>query len=448
LRNNDNREKKVLPNDSEAEQAVLSNMLTDEDSLFFALENLSMEDFYRPDHKLIFCAMQELSNTSQPVDIITLQDKLESDGVLEKIGGINFLVDLINKFFTSANLKYHVKIIKDKSLLRKLIKVANNISLESYEARDPAELILDNAERNIFNIIQDKNISSFTQLREVLIEAVDNIEKMYRSKEKITGIATGFVDFDNRTAGLQNSDLILLAARPSMGKTAFALNISENVAIKKKIPVGIFSLEMSKQQLANRLLCSQAMIDAQNLRLGRLEQSDWSKIVEVLAPLSEAPIFIDDTPGITVNQIRAKVRKLKLEKNIGLIIIDYLQLMSGSDNRNNNSRQQEISDISRSLKGIAREFNIPIIALSQLSRACEARADHRPILSDLRESGAIEQDADLVVFLYRDEYYNPDTDKKNQAELIIAKQRNGPTGTIDLLWASTFAKFMNLEKEF
>jgi len=440
---------KILPNDPEAEQAVLSHMLTDETALSYACENLNLQDFYRPDHQVIFRYIKELINNNEPVDIITLRNKLAQENVLEKIGGMNFLTDLINKFYTSANLKQYIKIIKSKSVLRNLIKISNEISLASYQESEPVELILENAEKKIFNIIQDKNLIEFTQLKEVLVTSIENIEKIYYSKERITGVPTGFIDFDYKTAGLQNSDLILLAARPSMGKTAFALNIAEHVGVNKKIPVGIFSLEMSKEQLANRLLCSQALIDAQNLRTGRLEQEDWSKIAQALAPLSEAPIFIDDTPGISVSRLRAKARKLKLEKNIGLILIDYLQLMTLSEDYNkNNSRQQEISDISRALKSIAREISVPILALSQLSRACEARADHRPMLSDLRDSGAIEQDADLVMFLYRDEYYNPDTDKKNQAELIIAKQRNGPTGTIELVWASNYTKFLNLDKNF
>jgi replicative DNA helicase len=441
----ENLAKKLPPHNSEAEQAVLSSMLLEMDSAIYAHEHLCAKDFYRPDHQLIFTAMEELILRNEPVDVITVKDKLESDGILQKVGGVEFLTQLANNFYTSANLKQYVKIIKDKSVLRRLIKISSNISISSYEEKEPVEIILENAEKNIFNVIQNRNSTEFIQLNEILVEAIDNIEKIFYSKEKITGIPTGFIDFDAKTAGLQNSDLILLAARPSMGKTAFALNIAEHVGVNEQIPVALFSLEMSKSQLANRLLCSQAMIDAQNLRTGNLTQDDWSKIALALAPLSNAPIFIDDTPGISSAQLRAKARKLKLEKNIGLIIIDYLQLMSG--NGRNDSRQQEISEISRSLKGIARELNVPIIALSQLSRACEARSDHRPMLSDLRESGAIEQDADVVAFLYRDEYYNPDTDKKNQAELIIAKQRNGPTGIVDLLWTSAYTKFMNMERK-
>ncbi len=441
----ENIDKRQPPNNSEAEQAVLSSMMLEMDSAIYAHEHLQKDDFYRPDHQIIFAAMEELLIENEPVDIVTVKDKLEQNGLLKKVGGIEFLTLLANNFYTSANLKQYVKIIKDKSILRRLIKISSQISLSSYEAKDSVELILEGAEKSIFNIIQNRDSAEFAQLNEVLVEAIDNIEKIFYSKEKITGIPTGFIDFDSKTAGLQNSDLILLAARPSMGKTAFALNIAQYAALQKKVPVAIFSLEMSKTQLANRLLCAQAMIDAQNLRTGNISQDDWSKIALALAPLSNAPIFIDDTPAISSAQLRAKCRKLKLEKNIGLVVIDYLQLMSGSGR--SDSRQQEISEISRSLKSIAREINVPIIALSQLSRACEARADHRPMLSDLRESGAIEQDADVVAFLYRDEYYNPDTDKKNQAELIIAKQRNGPTGTIDLLWSSAYTKFMNMDRQ-
>ena len=371
-----------------------------------------------------------------------LNNKLKEKNLLSKIGGTQTLKNLCSEFITSANLREYVKIIKDKSLLRKIIKISSNIVLASYKSQKPAELILSYAEKSIFNIIQTKSSNDFAQLREVLLDVINRIEKISKSPEKIIGLSTGFIDFDYRTSGLQNSDLILIAARPSMGKTAFALNIAENIALNQNKGVAIFSLEMSKFQLANRLLCSNAKMDAQKLRTGDLSQKDWSLITESLGNLSQAKIYIDDTPGISVAQLRSKARKLKLEKDISLVIIDYLQLMSG--NLKNESRQQEISEISRGLKSIARELDIPIIALSQLSRACEARADHRPMLSDLRESGAIEQDADLVAFLYRDEYYNPESEKKNVAELIIAKQRNGPTGTIELLWDGFCTKFRTL----
>ena len=441
-----NFQKKTLPHDPEAERSIISSMICEMGAAIYANENLNANDFYNQAHKIIFDAINELILENKKIDIITLNNKLEEKDLLKEIGGREFIINLASEFYTSANLTEHVKIIKNKSLLRKIINTSSQIILESYKAQRPAELILEDAEKNIFNIIQNKSSNEFAHLREILIDVINQIEKISKSPDKIIGLPTGLVDFDYKTSGLQNSDLILLAARPSMGKTAFALNIAENVALNQNKGVAIFSLEMSKFQLANRLLCSNARINAQNLRTGNLNQKDWADITEALGNLSMAKIYIDDTPGISVAQLRAKARKLKLEKNISLIIIDYLQLMSGSNK--NPSRQQEISEISRALKSTARELNLPIIALSQLSRACEARADHRPMLSDLRESGAIEQDADLVAFLYRDEYYNPDTEKKNIAELIIAKQRNGPTGTIELLWASACTKFMNIEKKF
>ena len=441
-----NFQKKTLPHDPEAERSIISSMICEMGAAIYANENLNANDFYNQAHKIIFDTINELILENKKIDIITLNNKLEEKDLLKEIGGREFIINLASEFYTSANLKEHIKIIKNKSLLRKIINTSSQIILESYKAQRPAELILEDAEKNIFNIIQNKSSNEFAHLREILIDVINQVEKIYKSQDKIIGLPTGFVDFDYKTSGLQNSDLILLAARPSMGKTAFALNIAENVALNQNKGVAIFSLEMSKFQLANRLLCSNARINAQNLRTGNLNQKDWADITEALGNLSMAKIYIDDTPGISVAQLRAKARKLKLEKNISLIIIDYLQLMSGSSK--NPSRQQEISEISRALKSTARELNLPIIALSQLSRACEARADHRPMLSDLRESGAIEQDADLVAFLYRDEYYNPDTEKKNIAELIIAKQRNGPTGTIELLWANTCTKFMNIEKKF
>lgn len=432
----------ILPHDYEAERGVIMSIICDSDSAIYAFENLKSDDFYNNDYKIIFDASCELASDNQRIDFVMLNNKLKEKNLLSKIGGTQILKNLCSEFITSANLKEYVKIIKDKSLLRKIIKISSNIVLASYKSQKPAELILSYAEKSIFNIIQTKSSNDFAQLREVLLDVINRIERISKSPEKIIGLSTGFIDFDYRTSGLQNSDLILIAARPSMGKTAFALNIAENIALNQNKGVAIFSLEMSKFQLANRLLCSNAKMDAQKLRTGDLSQKDWSLITESLGNLSQAKIYIDDTPGISVAQLRSKARKLKLEKDISLVIIDYLQLMSG--NLKNESRQQEISEISRGLKSIARELDIPIIALSQLSRACEARADHRPMLSDLRESGAIEQDADLVAFLYRDEYYNPESEKKNVAELIIAKQRNGPTGTIELLWEGFCTRFRTL----
>ncbi len=343
---------------------------------------------------------------------------------------------------TSANIKHYAKIVQEKSILRKLIVTANNINRESYEGKNSIDNIIENAEKNLLNIVQNRTKEDFYPIQEILVSSIETIEKIIKNKGELTGISTGFKDLDRKTAGLQNSDLILIAARPSMGKTAFALNIARYVTVKEKVSTAIFSLEMSKEQLVNRILCSEARIDAQNFRTGDLQDKDFVSIAEATSILSEAPLYIDDTPGISIMELRAKCRRLKIEKNLGLVIIDYLQLMSGNSKE---SRQQEISEISRSLKALAREIEAPIIALSQLSRACETRADHRPMLSDLRESGAIEQDADIVMFLYRDEYYNPDTEKKNQAELIIAKQRNGPTGTVDLAWLGQYTKFGDLD---
>lgn len=436
---------KIPPNDIEAEQAIISSILFDQEALSISYESLRGEDFYSPANKVIYETMIEMFNKNIPVDAVTLKNKLDEKAITEQVGGVKYLGELLDAYSTSANIKHYVKIVSDKSMLRKLIKASTEISANSYEAKEEIDIIVDKAEKSIFNIVQNRNTEEFTHIHEVLVTSIEKLEAMFNSKDTITGVATGFVDFDSKTAGLQPSDLILIAARPSMGKTAFALNIAQHVAVRLKVPTAIFSLEMSKEQLVNRLLCGEAMIDSQKLRTGALEQDDWSKIAMSMGPLSEAALYIDDTPGITVMEVRAKCRRLKMEKGLGLIVIDYLQLMSGPGK--GESRQQEISEISRSLKAIAREMKAPVIALSQLSRACESRADHRPMLSDLRESGAIEQDADVVCFLYRDEYYNFDTDKKNQAEVIIAKQRNGPTGTVDLMWLGNYTKFANMAKE-
>ncbi|NLK38151.1 MAG: replicative DNA helicase [Epulopiscium sp.] len=434
------------PHDEAAEQAVLSCMFLDREAAGVALEMLRGEDFYRPDYKAVFNAAEELYSAGKPIDVITMKNKLEEKQLFDQLGGIKFLAAISTASGSSVHVKHYAKIIEEKSLLRRLIRVAGEISQASYEAKEDVSSIMDKAEKGIFQVIQNRHSEGFSYIRDIAVDSFEKIEEIYRSKGKITGVATGFIDFDAKTAGLQKSDLILLAARPSMGKTAFALNIVQNAAIRGNVPTAIFSLEMSKEQLVNRMLCSEAMMDAQKLRTGALEDSDWPILIQAMGPLSQAPIYIDDTPGISPMEIRSKCRKLKMEKGLGLIVIDYLQLMSG--NGKNDSRQQEISEISRSLKAIAREMEAPVIALSQLSRACEQRADHRPMLSDLRESGAIEQDADVVAFLYRDEYYFPDTEKKNQAELIIAKQRNGPTGTVDLAWMGQYTKFGNLLRNY
>lgn len=441
----ENNIKRIPPHSVEAEQSVLGSMLMDRDAIAVASEVLRGDDFYRPDHKEIYEAMIQLYYKNEPVDLVTLKNKIEEKGMLDQVGGIQYLSDLAASVPMSVHIKQYVKIVEDKATLRRLIKAGENIASLCYSGKEELDMIMGKAEEDIFNISQGRRTDDFAHIHDVLLSSFDKIEAISKNNEKITGVATGFYDLDYKTAGLQPSDMVLVAARPSMGKTAFALNMAQYAALKGNVPTAIFSLEMSKEQLVNRLLCSESMIDAQKLRTGGLVDEDWVRIAKAMGPLSEAPIYIDDTPGISIMDMRAKCRKLKLEKGLGLILIDYLQLMSG--NGKTESRQQEISEISRSLKALAREMEAPVVALSQLSRACEARADHRPMLSDLRESGAIEQDADVVMFLYRDEYYNPDTEAKNQGELIIAKQRNGPTGTVHLAWLGQYTKFANLNKE-
>ena len=436
----------VPPHDDAAELAVLGAMFLDREAASMALEVLQGADFYRPDHRQVFEAAEELYHSGIPIDMITVKNKLEEKQVFEQIGGISFLASISTAVGSSVNVRHYAAIVEEKAVLRKLIHAAGNISQMSYEGKTDINAIMDTAEKSIFDIMQNRHSDQFHHIRDIAVDSIEKIEDIYHSKGKLTGVPTGFVDFDQKTAGLQKSDLILLAARPSMGKTAFALNIIQNAAIRSNVPTAVFSLELSREQLVNRMLCSEAMLDAQRLRTGELTDSDWTDLIQAMGPLSQAPIYIDDTPGVTPMEVRSKCRRLKVEKGLGLIVIDYLQLMSG--NGRTDSRQQEISEISRSLKAIAREMEAPVIALSQLSRACEQRADHRPMLSDLRESGAIEQDADVVAFLYRDEYYFPDTEKKNQAELIIAKQRNGPTGTVDLTWMGQYTKFGNFLKKF
>ncbi len=436
---------KIPPHDIEAEQAVLGSMLTDQDAVVDAIEILKPEDFYREDNKYIYEAILNLYNKSEPIDIITLKSELISTGKFEAVGGYEYIALLPDKVPLVSNAEKYMRIVEEKSILRKLIKASNDLMALGYEQNEEIDTIMEQAEKKIFDIMQGKNQRGYSSLKDILVDTFAEIEKLYNQKEPITGIPTGFVDLDYKTAGLHKSDLVLIAARPAMGKSAFALNIASNAAIHAKVPVVIFNLEMSKSQLVNRILCSEAMVDSNKIRTGKIEEDDWVKLATALGPLSEAPIYIDDTPGITVTEIRAKCRKLKLEKNIGLIVIDYLQLIQGSGKRNS-SREQEISEISRSLKILAKELDVPVIALSQLSRAAEQRTDHRPMLSDLRESGAIEQDADIVMFLYRDDYYNPDSEKKNIAEVIMAKHRAGSTGTVELLWLGNYTKFANIEK--
>ena len=436
---------KIPPHDVEAEQAVIGSMLTDKDSVISAIEILKPEDFYREDNKVIFEAILNLYNRADPIDIITLKAELVVLGKFEQIGGIEYLAVLPEKVPTTANVEKYIRIVEEKSMLRTLIKTANELITLGYEGTEDIEDVMDIAEKKIFNIMQKRNQKGYSSMKDILVDTFTQLEELYNRKQHITGVPTGFSDLDYKTAGLHNSDLILVAARPAMGKSAFALNIATNAALRGNVPVAIFSLEMSKEQMANRILCSEAMVDSNKVRTGRIEDEDWSKLAMTSGELSDAGIYIDDTPGISVMEIRAKCRKLKLEKNIGLVVIDYLQLVQGSSKRAG-SREQEISEISRSLKILAKEINVPVIALSQLSRAPEQRPDHRPMLSDLRESGAIEQDADIVMFLYRDDYYNEESEKKNIAEVIIAKHRAGSTGTVELLWLGNYTKFANIEK--
>ena len=435
---------RMPPHNMEAEQSVLGCMLLDRESVAAATDFLKAEDFYAEAHKEIFESMLDIYDHGDPVDLVTVTEQLRQRGTLEAVGGVAYISDLSMVVPSTANIRYYVSIVEEKSILRRLISVCNEIIKQSYEAREELDLIIDHAEKSIFQITQRNTSSDFEPIKTVLLEAYARIEEMSKNKGKIIGIPTGFTDFDQKTSGLQPSDFILVAARPSMGKTSFVLNIAQHAALHENVPVAIFSLEMSREQLVQRMLSSEANVELQKIRTGDLDEREWIKLVEAAGPLSQAPIYIDDTPGISAMEIRSKARRLKMEKGLGMIIIDYLQLMTGRGRVEN--RQQEISEISRSLKALARELSVPVVTLSQLSRAPEARTDHRPMLSDLRESGAIEQDADVVVFIYRDEYYNPDTEKKNIAELIISKQRNGPTGTVELVWLGQFTKFANYDK--
>ena len=436
---------KIPPNDVESEQAVIGSMLTDKEAVSAAIEVLKPEDFYREDNRTIFEAILNLYGRSEPIDIITLKSELSSMGKFEAVGGLEYIAELPDKVPTTANVEQYIKIAEEKSVLRNLIKTANEIITLGYDQTQEVDGIIDGAEKKIFEVMQKKNQKGYTPIKDILVETFTELEQLYNQKQRITGIPTGFSDLDFRTSGLHNSDLILVAARPAMGKSAFALNIATNAAVRAKVPVAIFSLEMSKEQMTSRILCSEAMVDSNKVRTGKIDDEEWSKLAAASGELSEANIYIDDTPGISIMEIRAKCRKMKIEKNIGLVVIDYLQLVQGSGKRGG-SREQEIAEISRSLKILAKEINVPVIALSQLSRAPEQRPDHRPMLSDLRESGSIEQDADIVMFLYRDDYYNEDSEKKNIAEVILAKHRAGSTGTVELLWLGNYTKFANIDK--
>ena len=436
---------KVPPQDREAEQAVIGSMLTDQDAVIAAVEVLKAEDFYREDNKLIYEAILNIYNRAEPIDIITLKAELSSMGKLDSVGGLEYIAQLPDKVPTTANVERYINIVEEKSMLRSLVKTANEIISLGYDETQNVEDIMDSAEKKIFDVMQKKNQKGYSQIKDILIDTFSRLEKLYNQKSHITGVPSGFTSLDYKTAGFQNSDFILIAARPAMGKSAFALNIATHAATRANVPVAIFSLEMSKEQVANRILCSEALVDSNKVRTGNLEDEEWQKLADASGELSNAKIYVDDTPGISALEIRAKCRKLKLEKNIGLVVVDYLQLVQGSGRKGAN-REQEIAEISRSFKILAKELNVPVIALSQLSRAVESRPDHRPMLSDLRESGSIEQDADIVMFLYRDDYYNEDSEKKNIAEVIIAKQRNGSLGNVELAWLGNYTKFANLEK--
>ena len=437
--------KRVLPHSIEAEQSVIGSMIMDREAITVASEIILGEDFYSRQYGVLFDTMVELNDEGKPVDLVTLQDRLKEKDVPPEVSSLEFIRDLITAVPTSANIKYYAGIVAEKATLRKLIKLNEEIANTCYTGRESMEVILEDTEKRVFELVQKRNTGEFVPIRQVVMNAMDKIEKASKNKGNVTGVATGFIDLDYRTAGMQPSDLILVAARPSMGKTAFVLNIAQHVAFKLNHTVAIFSLEMSNEQLVNRQFSLESRVDSQHLRTGNLSDAEWEKLIESAGVIGKSGLIIDDTPGISISELRSKCRKYKLEHNLQMIIIDYLQLMSGSG-RGSDSRQQEISDISRSLKALARELNVPVIALSQLSRAVEQRPDHRPMLSDLRESGAIEQDADVVMFIYRDDYYNKDTDKKGIAEIIIAKQRNGPIGTVELVWLPDYTKFANMER--
>ena len=437
--------KRVLPHSMEAEQSVIGSMLMDREAIVAASEIIHGDDFYNKSYGVVFDAMVELNDQGQPVDAVTLQNRLKEKDVPPEIASLEFIRDLMTVVPTSANIRSYATIVSEKAVLRRLIRLTEEIANNCYAEKDSMEAILEDTEKRVFDLVQRRNTGDFVPIREVVMNAMDKIEKASHSNGNVTGIATGFIDLDYRTAGMQPSDLVLIAARPSMGKTAFVLNIAQYVAFHSGECVAIFSLEMSKEQLVNRLFAMESKVDSQHLRTGNLSDLEWEKLIESAGMIGQSKLIIDDTPGISISEMRSKCRKFKLEMDVKMVIIDYLQLMSGSG-RGSESRQQEISEISRSLKALARELQVPVLALSQLSRAVEQRPDHRPMLSDLRESGAIEQDADVVMFIYRDDYYNPDTEKKGIAEINIAKQRNGPIGTVDLVWLPEFTKFANLQK--
>ena len=437
--------RRVMPSSAETEQAVIGSILMDKDEMMNVADILVPDDFYQSEYRMIYQAMVQINSEGRPVDLVTVHEQLKSMNVPPEVSSLDFMIEVVNSVATSANAKHYAKIVKEKSLLRKVIKVNETIMEECYAGHESADAILEETEKQLFKLLQSRGAEDITPIKDVVMEAINRIEAASKQSGSVTGVPTGFTDLDYRTAGLQPSDMILIAARPSMGKTAFALNLAAHAACKKHITTAIFSLEMSKVQLVNRFLSMESSVSAQNLRTGNLSETEWEKLVEGASIIGNSGLVIDDTPGISISDLRSKCRKIKLEHDdLGLIIIDYIQLMTS--NTRSESRQQEVSEISRSLKALARELNVPVVALSQLSRAVEQRPDHRPMLSDLRESGAIEQDADVVMFLYRDDYYNKDTDKPGVAEVIIAKQRNGPVGTVELAWIGDRQRFANLER--
>ncbi|MEK4566943.1 replicative DNA helicase [Alkalihalobacillus sp. FSL R5-0424] len=433
------------PQNIEAEQAVLGAIFLSDAALITATEKLMPEDFYRAAHQRIYQVMVELAEKGEPVDLVTVTSDLQDRKWLEEIGGVAYLGDIANAVPTAANVEYYSRIVEEKSVLRRLIRVATDIAAEGYASEEEVDTILNEAEKTILEVSHRQNTSAFISIKDVLVETYDRIEMLQNQTGDITGIATGFTELDKMTAGFQRNDLIIVAARPSVGKTAFALNIAQNVATKTEESVAIFSLEMGASQLVQRMLCAEGNIDAQRMRTGALNDEDWQKLTMAMGSLSKAGIYIDDTPGVKVNDIRAKCRRLKQENGLGMIMIDYLQLIQGNG-RSGENRQQEVSEISRTLKAIARELEVPVIALSQLSRGVEQRQDKRPMMSDIRESGSIEQDADIVAFLYRDDYYDKESENQNIIEIIIAKQRNGPVGTVELAFVKEYNKFVNLDR--
>ena len=435
---------RIMPNSLEAEQSVVGSMIMDRQAIITAGEMLNEDDFYHRQYGIMFAVMIDMNNEGKSVDIVTLQERLKEKNVPPEVYSVEHLRDLFNSVPTSANIRQYAGIVKDKSILRNIIRVNDGIATQCYAGESKTEDILADTEKKILELVKNKGDHEYTPIDKVVLEALDRIQAAAKNRGNVTGVPTGFTDLDNYLSGLQPSDFILVAARPSMGKTAFVLNVAENVAIKQGITTAIFSLEMSNVQLVNRMLSLESTVDADKLRKGRLDSSDWGKLVEGADSIAKSHLIIDDTPGISISELRSKCRKYKMENDLGLVIIDYLQLMSGNGSSRSESRQQEISDISRSLKALARELEVPVVTLSQLSRAVEQRPDHRPMLSDLRESGAIEQDADVVMFLYRDDYYNKDTEIKGVAEIIIAKQRNGPIGTVKMAWIPEQTRFANL----